>query len=359
MKVLVTGANGFLGRHVVSALLARGHSVRAMVRPAASIDALGWPASVEVFRSDLRGGPLEAAFENVEVLVHLAAAVTGGEDAQFASTVGGTERLLAAMARSRTRRLVLCSSFSVYDWSKIEGSLDEDSPLEVSPDLYERDGYAIAKSWQERITRETAARHGWDLVVLRPGWIWGRGHGYLFGLGQQFGSVHLVFGPMTRLPLTHVENCADLFALCVDAPAATGRTYNVVDTDQIRIWRYLGDHLRRSHEAGLRIPLPYGVGFAAARLAQATSRWIFTGKGKLPGVLVPCRFEARFKPLRFPATRAHRELGWTAPLSYEECLQRTYGPPPVAPPEASPERPGATRFAAPPPPAQVSRSAVS
>ena len=53
MNVLVTGANGFLGRHVVSALLARGHRVRALVRPAARLDGLGWTASVEIFRADL------------------------------------------------------------------------------------------------------------------------------------------------------------------------------------------------------------------------------------------------------------------------------------------------------------------
>jgi UDP-glucose 4-epimerase len=329
--VLVTGANGFLGRHVVAALLARGHTVRAMVRPAVALEGLGWPAAVEVVRADLRGSPLEPLFEGVDVLVHLAAAVSGGEDAQFAASVGGTERLLAAMARSATRRVVFCSSFSVYDWSKIEGTLDEDSPLEVAPDLYERDGYAISKIWQERVTREAASKHGWELVVLRPGWIWGRDHGYIYGLGQQIGSVHLVFGPNARLPLTHVENCADLFATCVDASAATGRTYNVVDSDEVRIWKYLGDHLRRSEQAGLRIPIPYALGFLTARLAQATSRRIFHGKGKLPGVLVPCRFEARFKPLRFPSERVQRELGWRPPLSYEVCLERTYGPPPPVP----------------------------
>ena len=170
------------------------------------------------------------------------------------------------------------------------------------------------------------------------GSIWGREHAYLYGLGQQLGSVHLVFGPNARLPLTHVENCADLFATCVDAPAASGRTYNVVDGDEVRIWRYLGDHLRLSRQAGLRIPIPYALGFGTARLAQATSRWIFRGKGKLPGVLVPCRFQARFKPLRFPSERARRELGWRPPFSYQACLERTYGPPPPAP-APRPERP--------------------
>ena len=118
MRALVTGANGFLGRHVVNALLARGIEVRAMVRPAARLEALGWPSSVEVFRADLRTSrELATAFEGVDVLIHLAAVVSGGEDAQFAGTVVGTERLLDAMAASACRRLVLCSSFSVYDYS--------------------------------------------------------------------------------------------------------------------------------------------------------------------------------------------------------------------------------------------------
>ena len=79
MKVLVTGANGFLGRHVVAALLARGAEVRAMVRPAACLDVLQWPSSVEVFRADLRtSSELARAFEGVDVLLHLAAVVSGG-----------------------------------------------------------------------------------------------------------------------------------------------------------------------------------------------------------------------------------------------------------------------------------------
>ena len=177
MRALVTGANGFLGRHVVGSLLARGIEVRAMVRPAARLEALGWPSSVEVFRADLRTSrELGRAFEGVDVLLHLAAVVSGGEDAQFAGTVAGTERLLDAMATSACRRLVLCSSFSVYDYSSISRTLDEDSPLHQAPDVYTRDGYAISKWWQERVTRRFAEKHGWDLTVLRPGFIWGRDH---------------------------------------------------------------------------------------------------------------------------------------------------------------------------------------
>ena len=241
MRALITGANGFLGRHVVAEFLRRGHAVRALVRPAARLEDLDWPATVEVIRADLRvAQDLVAAFSGVDVLVHLAAAVTGGEDAQLAATVVGTERLLDAMAGSQTRRLVLASSFSVYDWSAIRGTLTEESPLESGADLYERDGYAVAKAWQERVVRRAAVDTGWELTVLRPGFIWGAGNADLACLGQRLGPVHLVFGASTRIPLTHVSNCADLFATAAEDPRAIGETFNVVDDDAVRVWGYLG-----------------------------------------------------------------------------------------------------------------------
>ncbi|HEY5678328.1 MAG TPA: NAD(P)-dependent oxidoreductase [Myxococcales bacterium] len=322
MNVLVTGANGFLGRHVVSALLARGHRVRAMVRPAARIAELRWPAEVEVVRADLRSTrELASFFDGVEVLVHLAASVSGGEDAQFAATVTGTERLLSAMARTQCRRLVLASSFSVYDWSNIHGTLDESSPLEAAPDLYERDGYSIAKSWQEKITRRFAKEHGWDLTVLRPGFIWGTDHAYVAALGQKVGKVHLVFGPTLLVPFTHVENCADLFALAVEHPAARGETFNVVDNEGERVWSYLGTYLRRTGQRGVRIPIPWRLAYGIISAAFAT---VFRRNLKLPHLLVPCRFESRLKPLRYSYKRAHDLLGWKPPLDFAACLDRTF-----------------------------------
>lgn len=325
MKALVTGANGFLGRHVVAALLARGHQVRAIVRPSTRIEGLNWPGSIEVFRGDLRSSDsLGAAFDGISVLVHLAAAVLGDEDAQFSSTVVGTERLLGAMVRTPCRRIVLASSFSVYDWSAIRGILDESSPIEPVPDLYDRDAYAVAKSWQERVTRTFAREHGWDLTVLRPGFIWGRDHAYLAACGQRVGNVHVVIGPWSRMPLTHVENCADLFALAAVDSRACGETINVVDDEGRRIWRYLGDFLRGTGERGVRIPIPYWLVYYLVRIAFAT---LFRRNTKLPGLLIPCRFEARLKPLRYTNRRARDLLGWKPPLGYRDCLLRTYGQP--------------------------------
>jgi UDP-glucose 4-epimerase len=322
MKVLVTGANGFLGRHVVDALLARDLNVRALVRPASPVDALGWPTSLEVFRADLRTSrDLVRAFDGVEVVLHLAATLSGGEDAQFAGTVAGTERLLDAMAASACRRLVLCSSFSVYDYSATRKTLDETSPLHKTEDVYNRDGYTIAKWWQERVTRRTAEAHGWDLTVLRPGFIWGRDHSYLAALGQEVGRHHLVIGPMTRIPMTHVENCADVFVRATTDPRARGQTLNVVDGDGERIWTYLSDHLRGSRETGWRIPVPYTLGITAVRLCYAT---IFRTATKVPGILIPRRFESRLKPLHFDNRKLRETLDWSPPLDYRQCLARTY-----------------------------------
>jgi UDP-glucose 4-epimerase len=330
MKMLVTGANGFLGRHVVAALLARGHQVRALVRPAARVDDLGWPDSVDLFRADLRSTrDLKPAFDGVDVLVHLAASVTGGEDAQFAATVVGTERLLGAMARTSCRRMVLASSFSVYDWSSIRGTLDESSPIEPIPALYARDGYSIAKSWQERVTKRFAEKYGLDLTVLRPGFIWGRDHAGIAALGQQLGKIQLVIGPFTHIPLTHVENCADLFALAAEDPRALGQTFNVVDGDGERIWRFAGEYLRGTNERRIRIPIPYHLTYWLVRLAFAT---VFRRNLKLPGLLIPDRFEARLKPLRYTNRRAREVLGWKPPLEFRECLSRTFGPAPASVP---------------------------
>jgi UDP-glucose 4-epimerase len=324
VKVLVTGANGFLGRHVVAALLDRGVEVRALVRPATLSDGLDWPFSVEVFRADLRSShELHRAFEGVDVLLHLAAVVSGGEDAQFAGTVVGTERLLSAMATSACRELVLCSTFSVYDYSTVAETLDEDSPLHQVPHLYSRDGYTISKWWQERVARRFAEKHGWELTVLRPGFIWGRGHGYLAALGQRFGRHHLVIGPLTRIPMTHVENCADVFALAAVDARARGQTFNVVDGPGERIWTYLSDHMRGSGQPGWRLPVPYWLANVAVRLAFLT---VFRTATKVPSILIPRRFEARLKPLRFDNRKLRDTLGWTPPMDYRQCLMRTYGP---------------------------------
>ncbi len=325
MNVLVTGSGGFIGRHVVAAFLERGHSVRAVVRPSSDPTRPGFEGRVETFRADFRATrDLEPAFDGVDALVHLAAEVAGDDETRFASTVVGTERLLAAMGRTATRRLVLASSFTVYAYAAFRRRLDEGCRLECGRALYERDGYAIAKVWQERVARRAGEMHGWDLRVVRPGLVWGRGNEWVAGLGYRTGRLCSVFAPRRRLCLTHVENCAHAFVTVTEHPAAEGQTFNLVDGHGVRAWRYVRDYLRGTGTTGWRLGVPYGVGLAIAYVAKGASRLLFGRGARLPGLLVPRRFRARFKPVDASAEKLRALLGWSPPLAYEVCLRRTY-----------------------------------
>lgn len=329
MKVLVTGANGFLGSRTVAALRRRGHEVRAMVRSPSGGRSLGWESDpgIEVVRADLRNAKnLTELCLGVDAVCHLAAVVTGGDDDMLAATVVGTERLLAAMNGAEVRRLVLCSSFSVYNYRKIPigGEISEESPLLDKPDLYKLNGYTVAKTWQERLARRWAAEHQGELTVLRPGFIWGPGHEDQPCLGDRFGPVRLVIDPSRPLALTHVENCAHAFAAATEDPRAIGETFNVVDVEDVPRMAYARRYRREIKSRYLLLPIPYSVGYAVAWLATRTSKLIYRGKGKLPSLLVPHRFEPRFKFFRPTRRRLSERLGWEQPYTYEEALRRTY-----------------------------------
>ena len=324
MKVLVTGASGFLGRYVVLDAVRAGHEVRALVRPGSTVPAQ-WPADVEVVRGDVVDlASLQAAVRDQDAVVHLAAMVGGGDADQFAVTVGGTERLLQALEGSSVSRMVLASSFSVYDWSRGGAVLDEDTPVETR--WWERDGYAASKVWQEQIVREASARSRWDLVVLRPGFIWGPEKPECPGVGESLGPAMLVIGWRTALPLTWVENCAAAFTLAVTAPVPDGTTVNIVDDDVVTTREYAAASAAvLGHRT--RVVLPYPVARGITRLAKATSRGLFAHGGRLPSVLEPRKFEARFRPFTFPNARAKAALGWVPRVSWAEARARAFSTP--------------------------------
>jgi UDP-glucose 4-epimerase len=322
MKVLVSGATGFLGHYVVARLLERGHSVRAIVRPASPDPS--WIDEVEIFRADLRVcETLLTAFDGIDALLHLAAATSGDEDVQFASTVVGTETLLETMSKSSVKRLLHVSSIAVYDWARARGVMDEETPL--LKDIYNMGAYVIAKIWQERLVSRAALAQSWKLTIMRPGFIWGPQHAAIGGMGRVFGNIYVMFGPFTRLPLTHVVNCAHCIVAAMESPASTGESFNVIDGDQIRVLRYVHEYTRRTGRRAILLPVPYRLGLAVAHLASFVSRMLFGKKGQLPSLLVPRRFEQQFKPLRFSNRKLKDKLSWSPPLNFDECLNLTYG----------------------------------
>ncbi|MCP4007855.1 MAG: NAD(P)-dependent oxidoreductase [bacterium] len=326
LKVLVSGASGFLGRRVVRAFVEQGIEVRALVRPGHSIEALGWPAAVEIFSADLlESADLEHAFSQIDVLVHLAGGAAATEEAQFAANVTATERLLEAMKTSTTRKLVHCSSFAVYDYQAALGVLDEDTPLDET--MAERDAYAIAKIEQERLVRRKASENAWELCVLRPGFVWGEGRADLAGIGARVGSWLVVFGDRDRrMPLTHVDNCASCFVLAATDARAMGHIFNVVDDEGASAWGYAEEYQRRSGSEATCVRVPYAFAFAVVRAIGVLGSALARG-ARFPGLLVPRRFEARFKPLRFSNRKIRRALDWEPPFDYITCLDRTFPSP--------------------------------
>ena len=321
MRVLVTGAGGFLGRYVVDRLLSGGHAVRAIIRPAGVIPR--WTGDVEIFRADLRADEkLVSAFDGIDAVLHLAATTSGSEDVQFASSVIATERFLDAMARSSTNRLVHVSSLVVYDWSRAKTVMDENTPL--LDDMYGMGAYTIAKIWQERVIKRISKANSWQLTIMRPGFVWGPEHAEIGGMGRHLGRACVMFGPFTRLPLCHVVNCADCLVLAVEKPVAVGECFNVVDGDDIRVIRYVREYARRSGRWSLLLPIPYHVGHGVAHLASLTSRALFGKGGNLPSLLTPRRFESQFKPLRFSNQKLRNAFSWSPPLRFDECLRNTY-----------------------------------
>jgi nucleoside-diphosphate-sugar epimerase len=326
MKVLVTGATGFLGRYVVRELADRGHDVTAFVRSATSARESLTDLRVQLLEGDLRclDDPLAVRIGRQDAIVHLAAATSGTARVRFDSTVLATERLLEALARVRWGgRLVHVSTLAVYGFNQLprRAHVDEDTPLE--PELGRRDDYAWTKAWQERVVERFAAEHDADVVLVRPGSIYGPERPFQHRLGRLVGDRILVLvGGFTPMPLTYVENAASLLATCVEHPRAAGQVFNAIDPHPPRQWRYLRC-LRRAQRRLIIVPLPLSlyraIGAAYERVETATSGWISP-----PGFFARYVTTPSFGSFRYQSDKCSRVLAWTPPVMQREALARTF-----------------------------------
>lgn len=173
-RVLVTGAGGFIGSHLVEALVQRGAEVRALVRYGSRGDR-GWLGAlpgpirdaVEVVAGDVRdAGSMERATRDVAVVFHLAA--LGGvpysfiaPEAYVETNIKGTLNLLEASRRAGVARVVVTSSSEVYGTARAV-PIDESHPLRAqSP-------YAASKIAADKLAESFALSFGMEIVTVRP-----------------------------------------------------------------------------------------------------------------------------------------------------------------------------------------------
>jgi hypothetical protein len=98
----------------------------------------------------------------------------------------------------------------------------------------------------------------------------------------------------------------------------------VIDDEPVTAWQYMATYRRGVQLDGVRLPMPYRAFLIGTHVAQWTSRRIFNGKGKLPSLLVPCRFKARFKPLRYTNAKLKAAFEWSPRLTFAQAVALTW-----------------------------------
>lgn len=330
MKLLITGAFGFLGQYVLTEALRLGHQVRAVVRSANSMASLldrqnSTDNLVKVFQIDLSDQEqLASAMEDIDAVIHLASAKVGSFDIHYRDTVLATESLLAAMANARVLRLVAISSFSVFDYlGTSPGSLiDEASPIDPAPER--RDNYARAKLLQEAVVRRFEKQFKGKVTIIRPGIIYGPYHLWTSRLGINLkDKLWVRIGQNASLPLSYVENCAEAIVQAAITEKAVSETLNIVDDDLPTQQDYFDQLTKLGQSPPFTIKLDWSMMQATTQILDQANQLIFREQLKLPEVLIPSRLHARFKPLRYSNSKAKQLLNWSPRYSLQEALQRS------------------------------------
>jgi predicted dehydrogenase/nucleoside-diphosphate-sugar epimerase len=224
---VLTGARGFLGREVARELAARGFRVRGIGRSPAPDE----PHVDEWVRTDLSQGCPVSALSDARVVVHAAAATSGGWDEHRAHTIAATKHVMDAMQAAGVRQLVYVSSLStvrppVTPWER----QDERTPVARAP--RNLGAYTWGKCLAEDCVTEAQGAGRVDARILRPAALIDWRHAEFPGLlGRRlFGRWHLGFGrPGLPLAVMDVRRAAAAVAWCAAHFDQAPRVVNLMD----------------------------------------------------------------------------------------------------------------------------------
>jgi 2-alkyl-3-oxoalkanoate reductase len=306
-RILVTGASGYVGSALVSALVREGYYVRALVRPTSSVAHLK-KLGIEVFLGDIRRfEDVNEAAEQMDVIVHLAAGLHGSAGFIVEACVQGTQNVAKAAQSQGTKRVLYMSSMSVYDMAKLRNgqSITEDSPLEEQPEI--RGAYSLGKRQAEEIALGHLADSSPAWTILRPSLIVGNGSGVAAPVGWVVGKNLISLGHRRkRLLLIHVEDVAAAILQLLQNENTKGQVYTLSQQDEITVEKYFTTCVQRGQRDSLRlICIPYFVARLGSLLAIVAKR--LTKRGP---TLNRRRLLSMYRDVGASNDLLHRHTGW-------------------------------------------------
>ena len=325
MRVLVTGATGFAGQAVVSALADAGHTVVAGVRHGAVGPA---KAARFVMMPDL-AAPFDARFvvDDAEAVVHMAGLAHSSSsipEAKYDAINAHAALVLATASRNAgVKRFVFVSSVRAQTGPSAEGVVTEDRVAKPT------DSYGRSKLKGEAAARDVLAGTETRLVVLRPVLMYGpkpKGNMATLVRLARSGLPLPLADLQARRSLLGVDNLADAVRHVLLAPEAAGQTFLVADDE----------------------PLPVGEIVAALRSGLERPAHIFSLP--LPGAEAVLRLAgksdlaARLYGDLIVSTEALRATGWQAPAAVRDGLASLLSSSPSSVPAAPAGQPGTLRL---------------
>lgn len=329
MKILVTGAGGFLGSHLTEKLAINNENqIRCLVRQKNKVERLNAVMKkqstnlVEIIEGNLTNkDDALSALKDIDIVYHCAAALKGAIADMFYNTVIASRNLLEGIIRANVKRVVLVSSFGVYGFAALPrmAVVDERTLLEQHPT--KRDAYSYVKYKQEMLFWSYFKKYGLPLVVIRPGVIYGEGASeFSPRVGLKLFRYFLHLGNGNLLPLTYISNCAEAIVLAGEVPGIEGQVFNVVDDGLITSKEYL-----RMYKKNVRkirsLSIPY---FLLNLVSRMNEKYFAYSHGQLPDIFTVYKTRSTWKGQRFDNTKVKKVLNWIPYVTTEDGLKRFF-----------------------------------